>query len=322
VARRQGCPVKTFVRATEVWVPGRDRATLELGSGLYGDAIGFAAASQSTVFRHGEGLPGRAWQEGRPIILQRFEGSYFQRTAAAHADGITCGIAVPIHAGDFLSAVLVIFCGDDADQAGAIELWHHDGAVSPDMRLADGCYGRTGDTFETVSRRLSLRRGSGLPGMAWERDGPVFMADLGKGAGLLRADSATRVGTNRGFAFPCPGPSAGHETWVMAFLSALGTPLVRRFEVWEPDANRTGLRRDGGFCEAVGMLGGLPDGAAVRCGEGSLGRVMLSGVPVLCDALADEPLIGADATAAGLHSLVSLPIIRGGHLHSVIAWYF
>lgn len=312
--------MKTFIRATEVWVPGRDRATLELGSGLYGSARRFAAASQASSFAFGEGLPGKAWQERRPIILQRFEGSYFQRTEAALADGLTCGIALPIFIGDFLGAVLVIFCGDDADHAGAIELWHNDPAESPDMRLADGHYGSTGDAFEIVSRALSLRRGNGLPGLAWERDGPVFMADLGKGAGFLRVDSATRVGINRGFAFPCPGNHG--ETWVMAFLSALGTPLVRRFEIWEPDADREHLRRSGGYCEHAGMLGELPGERAVARGQGSLGRVMLGGIPVLSDRLDDDALSASEASAAGLHSLVALPLIKDGHLRSVVAWYF
>lgn len=312
--------MKTFIRATEVWVPGRDRATLELGSGMYGTASRFAAASQASSFAYGEGLPGKAWQEGRPIILQRFEGSYFQRTEAALADGLTCGIALPIFAGDFLTAVLVIFCGDDVDHAGAIELWHNAPDTSPDMRLADGYYGSTGDAFETVSRALSLRRGSGLPGLAWQGDGPVFMADLGKGAGFLRADSATRVGINRGFAFPCPGSS--HDTWVMAFLSALGTPLVRRFEVWEPDADHQHLHRHSGYCENAGMLGDLPPDQTVARGQGSLGRVLLGGIPVLSEQLAGEPGIGAYASTAGLSALVALPLIKSGRLQSVVAWYF
>lgn len=312
--------MKTFIRATEVWVPRRDGGTLELGTGMYGAASRFAAASQASSFGYGQGLPGKAWQEGRPIILKKFENSYFQRTEAAHADGLTCGIALPIFAGDFLTAVLVIFCGDDEEHAGAIELWHNAPAESADMRLADGYYGSTGDAFETVSRNVSLRRGGGLPGLAWERDGPVFMADLGKGAGFLRADSATRVGVNRGFAFPACGEHA--DTWVMAFLSAMGTPIVRRFEIWEPDAGGKHLARNGGFCEHAGMLADLPAEQVLARGQGSIGRVYLSGVPVLSESLVDEPWVGADALAAGLSSLVALPIIKHGHLTSVVAWYF
>ena len=99
--------MKTFIRASEVWVPSDDRTMLEFGGGLYGEATRFAAISRSLCFGRGEGLPGQAWEQGRPLVLKVFEGSYFRRTAAAHAEGITCGIAVPIFAGDFLTSVLV-----------------------------------------------------------------------------------------------------------------------------------------------------------------------------------------------------------------------
>ena len=316
--------MKTFIRATEVWVPGVDGTVLELGAGAYGEAVRFGALSQGVRFAYGEGLPGKCWQEGRPIILKQFENSYFQRTEAAHADGLTCGIAMPIFAGDFLTAVLVIFCGDDAEHAGAIELWHN-APPSVDMTLADGHYGRTGDTFETVARQVSLRRGSGLPGLAWQRGGPIFMADLGRGSGFLRADSAQRVGINRGFAFPCSG--RGEDTWIMAFLSALGTPLVRRFEVWEPDADAPDARlprllRTGGFCEQAGMLADPVPGHAVDAGQGSIGRVALTGMPALSGQVSDEPVVGTEAAAAGLTLMVAVPVIRAGRLGSVVVWYF
>jgi len=310
--------VTTFIRAAEVWVPGRDRNTLEFSAGLYGSAKRFGALSRSMCFGRGEGLPGQAWAQGRPVMLRQFAGSYFRRTAAAHADGLTAGIALPIFAGDFLTSVLVIFCGDDDDHAGAIELWHN-AAPSADMTLADAYYGRTGDTFETVSRHLSLRRGTGLPGLAWQNAGPVFMADLGRAAGFLRADSAQRVGINRGFAFPCSTP--GDDVWVMAFLSALGTPIVRRFEVWEPGAGKATLVRNGGYCETAGML---DTGAPLELdrGQGSIGQAALTGVPALSDSVAGEPVVAAGALAAGLQTLLAVPVLRGGRLASVVAWYF
>lgn len=310
--------MKTFIRATEVWVPGGDRSTLELGAGLYGEATRFGASSRDVVFKRGEGLPGTAWAAGHPIILRSFEGSYFQRTEAAHADGLTSGIALPIFAGDFLTAVLVLFCGDDAEHAGAIELWRNQ-PPSADMRLADGYYGSTGDTFETVARHVSLRRGSGLPGLAWQHGAPVFMADLGHASGFLRADSAERVGINRGFGFPCSSTSA--DIWVMTFLSALGTPIVRRFEAWDPDAAHKRLVRGGGFCERNGMLDEPSAGLSLEFGDGAIGRAALTGVPALVGTLAGEPVVGADASAAGLTSLVAIPVITAGRLKSVMALY-
>jgi hypothetical protein len=315
--------MKTFIRVVEVWVPSTDRTLLEFGAGLYGSASRFGALSRQMCFGRGEGLPGQAWEAGAPIVLKQFEGSAFRRTKAAQAEGLTCGIALPIFAGDFLSAVLVIFCGDDEAHAGAIELWRNDPASSKDMLLADGYYGTTADAFEFISRRTAFRKGHGLPGMAWESGLPVFIEDLGRGAGFLRADSAIKVGINRGFAMPCS--TAGDAVYVMAFLSALATPIVRRFETWLPAGQGAALRlaRSGGFCEALGTVQASGIDEAVEPGQGSLGRALLTGVPALSEAAASEPgAVGAAARAAGLQSLVALPVLRGGRLVAVVAWYF
>ena len=312
---------KTFIRAIEVWVPSVDRSILEFGGGLYGSATRFAALSRTLCFGRGEGLPGQAWEQGRPIILKEFDGSYFRRTAAAHAEGITCGIAVPIFAGDFLTSVLVMFCGDDEAHAGAIELWHNDPAVSADMLLVDGYYGNTAETFEYISRRTAIRRGNGLPGLAWEAGAPVFFEDLGKAARFLRADAAQKVGINRGYAIPCPIRRPEH--YVMTFLSALGTPIARRFEMWMPDATRERLLFNGGFCEAGGVLKPAPHGPSLERGQGTIGKVFLTGVPAFGDNAAAEPAgFGAAAAEAGLSSLAAIPVIHEGRLAAVVAWYF
>ncbi len=312
---------KAFIRAIEVWVPSTRRNVLEFGGGLYGSASRFGDLSSAWVFQHGEGLPGQAWAQGRPIILKTFEGSYFQRTELAHAEGITCGIAVPIYAGDFLTSVLVMFCGDDQDHAGAIELWHNDPAESNDLQLVDGYYGTTADTFEFMSRRTSFRRGSGLPGLAWEGGAPVFFEDLGHSARCLRADTAVKVGINRGYAIPCPVQAA--QNYVMTFLSALGTPIAGRFELWVPDAARAHLVFEGGFCEAIGVLGPTAHPAPLARGHGTIGRAFLTGVPAICSQVAAEPdAAGASAAEVGLVSFAAIPVIAEGRLTAVVAWYF
>lgn len=313
--------MKTFIRVVEYWVPSGDRTYLEYGGGCYGRAARFGALSRSLCFARGEGLPGQAWEAGHPIVLKQFEGSPFRRTEAARAEGLTCGIAVPIFAGDFLTSVMVIFCGDDDAHAGAIELWHNDPAESKDMTLVDGYYGTTGEAFEFISRRTSLRRGHGLPGLAWERGVPVFMEDLGRGSRFLRAESAIQVGINRGFAMPCASREKRH--YVLAFLSALATPIARRFEVWEPDPTRTRLHRVSGFCEVEGALGGAPDGPSLDRAQGTIGTPFLTGVPAASDHADSEPGdVGTAARRAGLQTLVAVPVLREGRLAAVVAWYF
>lgn len=305
--------MKTFIRATEFWVPNAERSQLEFGGGLYGPQSRMAQVSRDMCFGRGEGLPGKAWDEGRPLVLHGFEGSYFKRTAAAQADGLTCGIALPIFLGDYLSSVVVFFCGDDDEHAGAIELWHNDPTVSKDLTLADGHYGRTADTFEYISRRTSFRAGTGLPGSAWQQRAPVFMPDLGRSSGFLRADSAVKVGINRGFAMPCSTP--GHEHHVLAFLSALGTPIARRVEIWRPDLDKLHLTT--GFCEAAGSIEGGSVAPLAR-GQGSIGRSWLTGLPTLSTDLATEPL----AAVPGLQTLAVVPVLQDARFVAALALYF
>ncbi len=66
----------TFVRVTEIWVPDGD--VLKHAGGNYAGKDGFACASAATSFAKGEGLPGKAWAEGRPVVLKGFDGSYFR----------------------------------------------------------------------------------------------------------------------------------------------------------------------------------------------------------------------------------------------------
>jgi len=307
---------QTFIKAVELWLPGTDRTLLEHGGGLYPPNSQMARASRDMCFGRGEGLPGRAWDTGAPVVLHSFEGSYFKRTAAAHADGLTCGIAMPIFAGDYLSAVVVFFCGDDDEHAGAIELWRNDPAESKDMTLADAHYGRTGDTFEFISRRTSFRPGTGLPGLAWLQRSPVFLPDLGRGSGFLRADSAVRVGINRGLAIPCSTP--GRETWVLAMLSALGTPIARRLEIWRPDFSGEALALQSGFCESAGVLSDT--GATLARHQGSVGRCWSSGLPVATPSLASEP--GPVPALPGLSSVFVLPVLGDGRFVAAVAMYF
>lgn len=313
-------PEGTFIRVAEVWVPSADRTCLEFGGGLYGTAHRFGRVSRGMCFARGEGLPGRAWERGHPIVLQQLEDTQFRRGEAARDSGLTCGVAVPIFAGDFLTSVLVFFCSDDAAHAGALELWHNDPSASPDMTLQEGYYGTTAEAFGFISRHIAFRRGTGLPGSAWESGAPVFIEDLGRSARFLRADSATQVGINRGLAIPCPGPT--EHSHVLAFLSALGTPIARRIEIWLSDAPRERLTRASGFCEVMGTLDDATAPTLER-GQGTIGRLLLTGAPGLSDAAGAEPGgIGAQATAAGLHSLVAMPVINAGRLTAAVVWYF
>lgn len=267
---------KTFIRTLEYWVPSDDASMLEFGGGLFGNAKRFEAATRNLCFGRGEGLPGQAWECGHPLMLKSLEAPGFRRAGAAKADGLTCAIALPVVVGEQLRAVVVLFCGDDDDHAGAIELWHNAPEDSSDMGLLDGYYGTTGDTFEFLSRSTSFRCGTGLPGRAWASQLPVFMPDLGRGSGFLRADSAIKVGINRGFAIPCDATNG--QIYVLAFLSALATPIARQVDVWQPDAQASTLIHSFSFSEATAAAG-VTSEKPLAIPQDLVGQVYASGVP-------------------------------------------
>ena len=84
---------KTFTQVAEVWVPDGD--ALVYAGGDYNGLSAFEDASRQTRFAKGEGLPGKAWAEARPVVLKQFDGSYFKRTDAARDAGLTSAVAAP-----------------------------------------------------------------------------------------------------------------------------------------------------------------------------------------------------------------------------------
>src|SRR5205814_8657363 len=101
----------------------------------------FKAVSENALFAYDEGLPGKAWASGHPVILTKVVNSYFKRTDEAVEAGLTCGVALPVFAGVFLMAVMVLFCGDDEKHVGASELWHNVAERPQAMGIVVGYYG-------------------------------------------------------------------------------------------------------------------------------------------------------------------------------------
>jgi hypothetical protein len=312
--------MKTFIRVVELWVPDRHRTRLEYGGGLCADDLQeFRDLSEGALFAFDEGLPGKAWASGHPVILTKFEDSYFKRTDAARDAGLTCGVALPVFAGEFLMAVMVLFCGDDARHVGAIELWHNDPEVSHEMGLVDGYYG-SADMFEFNSRHTKYPRGFGLPGRTWKADMPLIIHDLHNSRQFLRWEEAVEIGINCGVGIPYK--TAGSQTWVMTFLSAQATPIARRFEIWAPDPDRQGLVFQSGDCSSKTNLDALHAGRTISRGEGMIGGAWATGLPAINENLkTDTSIAAALARESGMNQIVVLPVIENAALKAVLAWY-
>lgn len=311
---------KPFIRVTEIWLPDASGERLAFGGGLYGGLDDFRALSEGTSFARDEGLPGKAWAARHPIVLKGFEGSYFRRTAAATAAGLTCGVALPIFAGEAIRAVVVFFCGDDAEHVGAIEVWRRDPRLEAQIGLVDGYYG-TAELFEITSKMTRFGKGHGLPGLVWQSGMPEIVPELYSASRFLRREEALKVGLTSGLGIPVDSDPG--TTWVMAFLSALGTPIARRFEVWLPDDGGR-LLFGSGLCDAGADLVAEYGPGGIGPGDGLVGEVLARGLPAVADAPTGEPEpIAASLAAAGLASGVGIPVLDGaGRLKAAVAWRF
>jgi hypothetical protein len=312
--------MKTFVRVAEIWVPTKDRTQLHFLDGLYGPLKEFRSVSEQMRFRLDEGLPGKAWAAGHPIILKEFENSYFKRTEAAKQIGLTCGVALPVFVNDELTAVVVLFCGDDETHVGAVELWHNDPDTAYEMMLVDGYYG-SAEMFEFNSRYTKFPRGFGLPGRVWKSNMPLIVKDLYHSKTFLRWREAVEIGINRGLGIPYAHASG--KTWVTTFLSARDTPIARRFEIWVPDAQGDTLILNSGDCDEDSRFATGYQTVTISKGEGTIGQVWATGVPAVRDGLAGDPSPAAQsAIAAGLNAMVAMPVSAdGGRVKAVVAWY-
>lgn len=311
--------MKTFIQIGEVWVPSKDRTLLEYHSDTYGPHQQFRLASEPLCFGYDEGLPGKAWAARHPIILRDLQNTYFKRAKAAKEAGLSSAVAMPVFAGDYLLAVLVLFCGDDDDHVGAIELWHNDPAESYDMGLVEGYYG-IAENFEYVSRRTQFRPGFGLPGITWKSGMPELLGDLWSSEKFLRKDDARKAGLSKGLGVPFLYEPGQH--YVMTFLSAMGTPIARRIEVWVPTEDRKALLFNTGHCDRTPEFS--LDYAQTRLTHESciLGRVWALGLPAISDSIQHEASdVGVSAQKAGLSTLIAFPVLEAGRLKAVVAFY-
>ncbi len=307
--------MQTFIKVIEIWIPNRSRTQLEFGSGLYGAYTEFKTASEQQCFAYDDGLPGKAWAAGHPLVLTQFEQSYFKRTEAARKAGLTCGIALPIFSGDFLLAVVVLLCGDDAEQAGAIEVWCNSDEDASNLQVMDGYYGNL-KQFESISRQLSLPKGSGIAGKAWESGTPWLLEDIGKMTGFIRSKDAEQAGITTGLSIPL----LNHHTqiYIMTFLSAKATPIAKRIQIWVPDEQGEQLICQQGYSKTSNNLAEMFENTTVRKGEGALGRVWLTGMPVITG--------GASAVynpeLDNLSSMLAIPVIQQARLSAIVTFLF
>ncbi len=299
--------MKTFIKVVEIWVPSQEGTQLELATGLYGALTDFKTASEQTRFDYGQGLPGNAWAAAHPLVTTEFIHSCFERTQAAKTAGLTCAIALPVFSGEFLTAVIVFLCGGDELHAGAIEVWANHPDRDNELGVIDGYYGSL-DYFEFISKKTKIMKSFGLPGQVWEKGLPVLMPDLGESQSFIRGRDAKNAGITT--ALGIPWSDRAGQVYIMTFLSAKATPIAKQLEIWLPDDKRERLVFNNGFSHKASDLAAVYSAKTFVKGDGVIGRVWLTGVPVIVDDYGVE-----ESTAALL-----MPVIKQGELTAVIVF--
>lgn len=102
---RESSPI---ARAFEVWTPDGE-GKLRLQQTAYDHGLeAFAAESRDVAFVPGEGLPGRAYETGLPVVFGSIRVGPFVRHRAAEQAGLNVGVAIPIHDGKEMRAIIVM----------------------------------------------------------------------------------------------------------------------------------------------------------------------------------------------------------------------
>jgi hypothetical protein len=196
----------------EIWDVNEESQLLDHAGGYYGKLERFGAMSRMLQFQAGAGLPGLAWQNGMPQLIEDGErASVFVRGSIARQYGIEQGIALPIFRGARVAHVITLLSTASAPIARAFEVW---APLGDNLVLGQASYGAGLEAFAAATRGLALRSGEGLPGTAHASKLPVVFDHLG-GSRFVRDDAARAAGLELGIAIPI---IAGAEIRAVACL--------------------------------------------------------------------------------------------------------
>ncbi|MCA9709717.1 MAG: GAF domain-containing protein [Myxococcales bacterium] len=197
------------------------------------------------------------------------------------------------------------------------ELWTPD-TSGVFLRCAAGSY--TGhDEFGEMTQGVVFAKGEGLPGRVWASKHPEILATLGAPSDFIRAKAAAATGLTAGIAIPIL--RHGAVVAVLNFLTAQHTRLTGIMEVWSPTYDGSMLAWHSGFYGPLSEIRDLRVATRFSPGEGLPGRAWKNRRPELVTKLTlttDNFIRQEVAQGAGLTTGLSLPIMQGPYLKSVV----
>ena len=167
--------------AIEVWRLNRMQE-LSIQEDVYTNLDRFESLSRQIRFPRGAGLPGRVWDETRPLIVNDLaHAPGFARPAALGAEALEVGVGLPIMQGSLvLDSVILLISAKETPLAERFEVWMREdedqdftcmqiGPVPDEDDDSENC-----QTLikEVASRRLPIAKQNGN---RWELGLPVFV---------------------------------------------------------------------------------------------------------------------------------------------------
>ncbi|MGZ8240203.1 MAG: GAF domain-containing protein, partial [Methylobacter sp.] len=104
----------------------------------------------------------------------------------------------------------------------------------------------------------------------------------------------------------------------MTFLSAKATPIAKRIQIWSPNTEGNQLICQQGFSKTSNDLAEIFETIPVNKGEGALGRVWLTGMPVI----SGNHESAYNPELDNLSSMLAIPVIEYGRLKAIVTFLF
>ena len=152
--------------------------------------------------------------------------------------------------------------------------------------------------------------------MAWAQGLPVLIDDISKADGFIRANDAKQAGITMGIGIPVSDNLSA--SYIMTFLSAKATPLAKRIQIWVPDLQGEQLICLEGYSKKPNELAQLFETTTVTKGVGALGRVWLTGMPVITG----DHELDYNPELISLSSMLAIPVIEQGRLKAIVSFLF
>lgn len=225
-------------------------------------------------------------------------------------------LAFPIYRAGHIVSVLAFAAAADPAALGVFEIWEPHGEFD-EVKLTQGYYSQL-DRFQNVSSFIRFEKGSGLPGLVWQRRCAVVHNDLPNHPDFLRAAGASAEALTTAVGVPIFDDDFVAS---VVLISSAKSPLARGIEIWIPDADGFSLLE--GAYPSLDFCFHLPAGARLDRDTGLPGLAQQLGGACVSDqagcyaagrSLSDEQAFGRRGLA--------LPYYDHAELASVVVMLF